>query len=155
MPRRQPRNDQRTRMELGFERGEERLGNHRLGLVLDRHMRPPARLILRDEHCGKRFGKVATRLFKRVAANAISNAVTKRHQTIDHCRRRWRAGFFAQATKQFSLTRRRQMMKQRQMRAQDVAFGRKMRATLAIKPSKIGVTKQRRNDNRRDCQIST
>ena len=97
--------------------------------------------LLRDEQCGKGFGKVAARFFKCIAANAVSNAVAKRHQAIDSCGRRWCAGFFAQATKQFSLTRRRQMMKQRQMRAQDVAFGRKMRAALAIKPREIRITK--------------
>jgi hypothetical protein len=47
-------------------------------------------------------------------------------------------------------------MEQCQMRTKLIALRRKMSAALTIKPRKISITKQRRNDNwSSDLQIST
>jgi hypothetical protein len=119
-------------------------------------MRSPCRLILWDQESGKSFSDIIARGFECGTAHAVSHAVTKRHQPINHRRRCSGTGCLSQSPQQFAFTGWRQMMKQRQMRAKLITLRREMRAAFAIEPRKIQVPKQGRNDNRcGNRQIST
>jgi hypothetical protein len=82
-------------------------------------------------------------LAERIAPHAVGNAVTKRHQPVDH---RWWWHILrrrAQPPQQFALTAWWQVVEQRQMRTQHIALRRKMRAPQTIGPRKICVTQKR------------
>ena len=147
-----PREGERARCEIGGQFGKQHARNCGIDLVLNSDVRPPARSILRDQQRVEPIGEPGTDRGKLDALDTIGDTPPERDQRRKPGNGSCRATFIAQRVAQFALRRRRQMMKERQMRAQHIAFGRKMRAPQRIGPREVGRAEQGRHDD--GCRYS-
>ena len=138
----------RSRLEAKFKFRHQGARNMRFDLILYRHMRAPTGLILRDKERCKAIGYFGTNSVQLIAPNTERHTTPQRHKTN---KRRLRCDILRDLPdmgRQFVLNRHRQVMKQRQMRAQHIAIRRIVPPPKPIKIGKISITHQRGHDQR-------
>ena len=119
-------------------------------------MRPPRRLVLRDQQAAERFGEVVAYVLQLLAVDAEGGAFAEVHYRCDGRTGRGRGGVGGEPVPELALDAGREVPEERKMRRDQVALGRVMGAAQLLEPAIVAVAEQSGDDDRpADAQIST
>ena len=118
-------------------------------------MRPPRRLVLRDQQAAERFGEVVAYVLQLLAVDAEGGAFAEVHDRCDGRTGRGRGGVGGEPVPELALDDGREVPEEREMRRDQVALGRVMAAQL-LEPAIVAVAEHSGDDDRpAGAQIST
>lgn len=139
-PGRQADDPQPARDGLVRQRRQQRARLLRPNLVLNRDMGPPARRILRGEQSREAARQVLADRLELGRDDADGDSPPQIDQTVRRGRRGRRQRQGGETPFEFGFERRRQMVKQREMRIEPIAIGRKMRLPQAVQPGEVSAS---------------
>ena len=119
-------------------------------------MRPPRRLVLRDQQAAERFGEVVAYVLQLLAVDAEGGSFAEVHDRRDGRTGCGRGRVGGEPLPELALDGGREVPEEREMRRDQVALGRVMNAAQLLEPAIVAVAEHSGDDDRpAGAQIST